>query len=143
MKIVDANVLIYAVNADSPHHQAARKWLDSNLVKPSGVGIPWIVLLAFIRIVTNPRIMPDPMALDEAMGQVEAWMAMPAAVVVEPSPRHMALLGSLLRECETGSNLVNDAHIAALALDRDATIISFDRDFARFTGVRHQVPQVH
>lgn len=142
MVIVDANVLIYAVNADSAHHETARTWLDEALSKPGGVGLPWIVLLAFIRIVTNARVMPFPMSLEDALGQIEAWLSSPAALIVEPTPRHLTVLASLLRDSKTGANLVNDAHIAAMALDRNATVVSFDRDFGRFAGLSHQVPML-
>lgn len=140
MVIVDANVLLYAVNEDAPHHEVARSWLDGALAGSGGVGFPWVVLLAFLRIATNPRILPAPMAMTEAVAQVEAWLAAPPAVVVEPTARHLGLLGGLLDDVATGGNLVNDAHLAALAIERDAQIVSFDRDFARFDGVRHHLP---
>ncbi|HTN99192.1 MAG TPA: type II toxin-antitoxin system VapC family toxin [Microthrixaceae bacterium] len=140
MQVVDANVLIYAVNADSPHHETARNWLDQALSQPGGVGMPWIVLLAFIRIVTNARIMPYPMSTEDALSQVEAWLSSPAALIVDPTPRHLTVLASLLRDTKTGANLINDAHIAAMALDHGATVISFDRDFGRFAGLNHEVP---
>lgn len=140
MVIVDANVLLYAVNEDAPHHEVARTWLDGALAGSGGVGFPWVVLLAFLRIATNPRILPAPMAMAEAVAQVGAWLAAPPAVVVEPTTRHLGVLGGLLDDLATGANLVNDAHLAALAIERDAHIVSFDRDFARFDGVRHQLP---
>ena len=140
MVLVDANVLLYAVNEDADHHVVARRWLDGALVGGAGVGLTWIVLLAFLRIVTHPRILPRPMGMVDALAQVEAWLAMPAAVVVEPSSRHLGVLGGLLGAVTTGGNVVSDAHLAALAVERDATVVTFDRDFGRFVGVRHQVP---
>ena len=140
MVLVDANVLLYAVNRDSDHHEAARRWLDGALVGGGAVGMSWIVLLAFIRIATHPKILPHPMDTTDAVAQVEAWLAMPAAVLVDPSSRHLALLGGLLAATATGGNLVNDAHLAALAVERDAVVVTFDRDFGRFDGVRHQIP---
>ena len=140
MVLVDANVLLYAVNEDADHHVVARRWLDGALVGGAGVGLTWIVLLAFLRIVTHPRILPRPMGMADALAQVEAWLAMPAAVVVEPSSRHLGVLGGLLGTVTTGGNVVSDAHLAALAVERDATVVTFDRDLGRFAGVRHQVP---
>lgn len=140
MFIVDANVLLYAVNEDTDHHDRARRWLDGALAGTSGVGLPWIVLLAFLRISTNPNILPTPLRMADAADQIEAWLAAPAAVIVEPSSRHLTVLAGLLAETSTGANLVNDAHLAALAVERDATVVSFDRDFGRFSGVRHHVP---
>lgn len=140
MVIVDANVLIYAVDRQAAHHDASRDWLDGALAGSGGVGLPWIVLLAFTRIVTHPRIMPTPMTIGDALAQVDDWLAAPSALVVEPTPRHLTVLSGLLRETSTGANLVNDAHIAALALEHHASVVSFDRDFARFSGVRHELP---
>lgn len=140
MVIVDANVLLYAVNEDAAQHQAARRWLDAALTGREGVGFAWLVLIAFVRISTSDRILPRPLSIDEAMDQVDAWLATPAAVVVDPLQRHVHVWADLMRAAATGGNLVNDAHLAALALEHRASIISFDRDFQRFHGVRHVVP---
>lgn len=141
MDIVDANVLLYAVNEESDHHRSARAWLDQALGGPGGVGMAWTVTLGFLRIATNRRIFPAPLMIGEALEQVEAWLDAPAAVVVGPTPRHLGILAGLLGEAATGANLVTDAHLAALAVEYDATIVTFDRDFGRFTGVRHRIPE--
>jgi toxin-antitoxin system PIN domain toxin len=86
--VVDANVLLYAVNRASAHHERSRIWLDASLSGAEAVGFAWIALLSFIRLGTNPSILTSPMSADEAMGQVEAWLAAPAAVVANP-PRGM------------------------------------------------------
>jgi predicted nucleic acid-binding protein len=80
------------------------------------------------------------MAIDEALAQVESWLGAPAAVVVHPTSRHAAVLGGLLREAGTAGNLTTDAHLATLAVEHGADVVSYDRDFARFTGIRHRVP---
>jgi uncharacterized protein len=98
------------------------------------------VLLAFIRIGTNPSILRAPMTADEATAQVEAWLGAPAAVVVAPSARHLGLLRGLLRETGTAGNLTSDAQLAALAIEYGAEIVSYDRDFARYEGVRQRLP---
>lgn len=140
MVIVDANVLLYAVDLASVHHERARSWLDDSLDGNEAVGFAWIVLLAFIRIGTNPSILPTPMTADEATGQVEAWLSAPATVVAQPTTRHASVLRGLLRQTGTAGNLTTDAHLAALAVEHGADIVSYDRDFARFTGVRHRLP---
>ena len=140
MVIVDANVLLYAVDRASAHHERARSWMDTSLAGAEAVGLAWIALLAFIRIGTSPAILPQPMTGDEATGQVEAWLDAPAAVVAEPTARHGALLRGLLRETGTAGNLVTDAHLAALAIEHGADIVSYDRDFGRFPQVRHRLP---
>jgi toxin-antitoxin system PIN domain toxin len=138
--IVDANVLLYAVDRASAHHERSFAWLEGSLAGTEAVGLAWIALLAFIRIGTNASILPTPMTPDEATGQVEAWLAAPAAVVAQPTPRHASLLRGLLRDTGTAGNLTTDAHLAALALEHGADIVSFDRDFARFPGIRHRLP---
>jgi len=138
--IVDANVLLYAVDSAGPHHERCRSWLDASLAGTEAVGFTWIALLAFIRIGTNPSILPNPMTADEATGQAEAWLGAPAAVTAQPTARHAGLLRGLLRDTGTAGNLTTDAHLAALAIEHGADIVSYDRDFARFPGVRHRLP---
>ena len=89
---------------------------------------------------TNLSILPNPMTADEATDQVETWLAAPAAVVVQPTPRHASLLRGLLRDTGTAGNLTTDAHLAALSLEHGAEVVSYDRDFARFPGVKHRLP---
>ena len=141
MVVVDANVLLYAVDSESAHHEEALVWLDTSLAGAEAVGLAWIALLAFIRIGTNHAILAEPMTVDEAVGQVEAWLAAPAAVLAQPTARHAGVLRGLLRETGTAGNLTTDAHLAALAVEHAAEIVSYDRDFARFAGVRHRLPR--
>jgi uncharacterized protein len=138
--VVDANVLLYAVDTASTHHEQSRSWLDSSLEGAEDVGLAWIALLAFIRIGTNTAILPTPMSVDEVTGQVEVWLGAPAAVVAQPTARHAGLLRGLLRDSGTAGNLTTDAHLAALAIEHGADVVSYDRDFARFAGVRHRLP---
>jgi toxin-antitoxin system PIN domain toxin len=138
--IVDANVLLYAVDTTSPHHDQSRSWLDASLAGAEAIGLSWVALLAFIRVGTNPLILPTPMTVDQTTDQVQAWLDAPAAVLAEPTPRHPAVLRGLLRESGTAGNLTTDAHLAALAVEHGADVVSYDRDFARFRGIRHRLP---
>lgn len=140
VRVVDANVLLYAVNPGAPLHERARSWLDGALGGTETVGFAWTVVLAFLRIVTSPAVFPRPLTADAAGAIVELWLEQPPSVVVEPTPRHLGLLRGLLADTGTAANLVNDAHLAALAVEHGAEIVSFDRDFQRFQGVRSSLP---
>jgi uncharacterized protein len=141
MKVVDANVLLYAVNEASAEHVVARRWLDGALGGSDSVGFAWIVVLAFVRLATHPAVFPRPLSPEAAISAVRDWLGQPAAVTIEPTPRHIALLAGLLRSTGTAANLVNDAHLAALAMEHDASIVSFDADFGRFDGLPWSRPK--
>lgn len=140
MKLVDANVLLYAVNRDAPRHASARDWLDEALSGGARVAFCWVVLLAFLRLSTNARIFDEPLSASEAITQAEDWLAQPAAVVVEPSPRHLGIVQELLAPLPAGGDLVNDAHLAALAIEHRCTVVSYDKDFLRLGGVKLETP---
>ena len=135
MKIVDANVLVYAVNRDSDSHKASRRWLDGALSGEARVGFAWVALLAFVRLTTKPGVFPRPLAPEQATGQVEEWLAAPSAQTVGPTARHPRLLADMITAVGTGANLVTDAHLAALAREHRAEIVTYDHDFARFPSI--------
>ncbi|GAC1538239.1 MAG: type II toxin-antitoxin system VapC family toxin [Acidimicrobiales bacterium] len=140
MKLPDANVLIYAVNADAPHHEAARGWLDAALSGSDTVAFSWIALLAFVRLTTKIGLFPNELSVPEAMDRVEAWLGAPPAVIVEPTREHLRIVRQLLTEAGSGGNMVNDAHLAALAIEHRCTVVSFDDDFGRFGTVAWERP---
>ena len=140
MKIVDANVLLYAVNSASEHHVASQHWLDGALSGSDTVGFSWVPLLAFVRLTTKVGLFPQPLSPSEAMAQVTEWLAAPGAITVGPTPRHVDVLAGLLSQVGAGGNLVNDAHLAALAVEHRATIVSYDSDFGRFDWIRWETP---
>lgn len=140
MNLVDANVLIYAVNTESTHHRAAKTWLDAALSGGSPVGFAWTALIAFIRITTKPGLFTDPLSTAQATGTVRMWLDQSAAHVLHPTPRHLDVLTGLLAELGTGGNVVADAHLAALAIEHNANVVTFDRDFGRFPGLRWSIP---
>lgn len=136
MLLVDANVLLYAVNESAREHPVSRDWLRGALDGDDTVGLAWVVLLAFLRVSTHPAVFGRPLPDAAAVGLVEYWLASPNAVTVDPTRRHLSLLRGLLEGAGSAGNLVNDAHLAALALEHGATLVSFDRDFQRFEGLR-------
>lgn len=141
MRIVDANVLLYAVNSAGPHHEPSRAWLDRALNGADVVGLSWVVLLAFTRLSTSARIFPSPLSATDALQQVQDWIGAPSAHVLDPGQRHPSLLQELLVESGAAGNLVNDAHLAALAIEHRASLITYDTDFARFPSVRTYRPE--
>ena len=140
MKIVDVNVLLYAVNEDADHHAPIRRWWEKVLAEDESVGLPWIVLSGFVRISTNPRVFAAPLAVDEALARVDAWLSAEVVAVVTEKPDHWRTLRGLLAEAGTAGNLTTDAHLAAIAITHDAMLVSCDGDFARFAGLRWSNP---
>jgi uncharacterized protein len=134
--LVDANLLLYAHDHYSPHHQGARGWLQGILVGPEPVALSWIVVLAFLRLSTNPRVFQQPLSIARAGEVIEGWLADPRVRLLEPTERHWEILKSLLVEGQAAGPLVTDAHLAALAIEHGATLASTDRDFARFPGLK-------
>ena len=140
MNVVDANVLLYAINADADRHEEARGWLDDALGGAAVVGFSWIALLAFVRLSTKTGLFPHPLTIAEALDQVDTWAAQPGAAIAEPSGRHLDVVRTLLAPLGTGGNLVNDAHLAALAIEHRGAVVSYDADFDRFPGVTWRRP---
>ncbi len=140
MILLDANLLIYAVNKDAPLNRKAKSWLESTLSGRETVGFPWNVILAFLRLTTRPGLFRYPLPIDTAFDVVASWLDQPSAIIVHPSPRHLRILRELLLPLGTGGNLTSDAHLAALAIEHRAELYSSDNDFVRFRGLRWSNP---
>lgn len=140
MKLPDVNLLLYAIDPSAPRHRAARKWLEGRLSGNETFAFAWVVLLAFIRLSTNPRVFSEPFGPSEAFDVLEGWLAQPCATVVHPTERHASVLRELLEPLGTAANLTTDAHLAALAIEHGAELCSSDSDFSRFTGLRWTDP---
>lgn len=140
MKLVDANLLIYAVNKDAPLHDKARPWIEDALSGGETIGFAWIVLLAFLRLSTRSGVFERPLAPAEALDLIDSWLAQPCATTVNPGDRHQRILRNLVDALGTAGNLVSDAHLAALAIEHGAELCSCDGDFSRFPGLRWHNP---
>lgn len=140
MILVDANLLVYAYVKEVPQHEAALEWLDRELNEASRVGLPWATLLAFVRLVSNPRIFKNPVSLPAAWQQVVTWLSAPSVWIPAPTTRHAAILGALLSGGGLKANDVPDAHLAALAIEHDLLLCSGDGGYDRFTDLRWQNP---
>lgn len=140
MKLVDLNILLYAVNSDSPRHSAARAWFDASLADEEPVGLAWVVILGFLRIATNPRVFDHPLTANQALETVAGWLSMPNVRRIAPGEEHWRILCSLVKESGTAGNLTTDAHLAALAIEYGCELHSTDADFGRFRHLRWRNP---
>lgn len=135
MKLPDVNLLVYAADEQAAKHRSALAWIESSLSSAETIAFAAAALVGFLRITTSPRILADPWRLSDALDVVDSWLAQPNATVVHPTTRHQAVLRDLLAPLGVGGNLVNDAHLAALAIEHGATLYSSDNDFSRFAGL--------
>ena len=140
MILIDANLLIYAHVSSFPQHERARAWLDGRFNGVAPVGLPWQSLLAFLRITTNPRVFERPEPMADAWRQVRAWLDGDRVWIPQPTDRHDEILGDMLEAPGVQANLVQDAHLAALAIEHGLILCSTDADFARFPDLRWENP---
>jgi toxin-antitoxin system PIN domain toxin len=134
--VPDLNLLVYAYSAAARLHVRARAWWQDLLGGEEPVGLPWHVSVSFVRLMTSTALHRSPWTADQAIAAIEAWHACPNTLVIDPGPRHLALLRALLAEAGAAGNLTTDAHLAALAIEHNATLHSNDADFGRFSGLR-------
>jgi uncharacterized protein len=135
MILVDANLLIYAYNKAAKEHKRARRWVEAAFSGPVPVRLSWVVVLAFLRITTNPNVFRHPLSVAEATKIVDDWLAQPAVALLEPTERHWALLREQISKGQAIGPLTTDAHLAALAIEHGATVYTSDSDFSRFPDV--------
>lgn len=138
--LVDANLLLYAVDAESPENQVAAEWLENVLNGDRRVGLPWQTIGAFLRIATHPRITANPLSSLEAWRYVASWLAMDPVWIPPATERTAMVLARLIAATPVTANLIPDAQLAALAIEHGLTVISADTDFARFREVRWENP---
>ena len=136
MKLLDANVLLYAYDRDSAQHTACRLWLEAVLNSDEIVALPWQTLLAFIRISTNPRAVRNSLCAADACAIVNTWLERPNVLALDAGDRFWEILRAQIDEAQVSGPLVTDAALAALALEHGATLCSTDRDFRRFHGLK-------
>ena len=140
--LVDANLLLYAVDEASDQHDAAAAWLTAVLNGPRRVALPWQSLGAFMRIITHPRVTRQPLTGPQAWSHVEGWLAVSPSWIPPTSKHTAAVFARLHEEASITGNLVPDAQLAALAVQHGLTVMSADTDFARFPSVRWENPLV-
>jgi toxin-antitoxin system PIN domain toxin len=140
VRLIDVNVLLYVVNEDAVHHAVLLPWWERALRNEQPVAFSWIVLIGFLRLATSPLIFDRPLTVDEAVDRVGRWIDHPNTRILTESDRHWRILRDLLAEVGTAGNLTNDSHLAALAIEYGATLVSCDADFSRFPQLRWENP---
>lgn len=138
--LLDANLLLFAVDRSSPFHAAASGWLGARLNGDRRVAIPWQSLVAFLRISTNLRAFERPLSPEDAWARVTDWLDTEVVWIPEPGDRYAGILGELLVGHEVSANLVTDAQLAALAIEHGLTLCSADSDFSLFTELNWENP---
>ena len=136
MKLLDANILLYAYDSDSAQHTACRAWLEEVFNAEETVALPWQTLLAFVRIATNPRAVRQPLSGPDACGIVDSWLQRPNVVVLDAGERFWEIFQGQIVDAQVSGPLVTDTALAALALEHGATLCTTDRDFRRFRGLK-------
>jgi toxin-antitoxin system PIN domain toxin len=134
--IPDAKLLIYAHDALCPQHARARDWWEQTLSGRETIGIPWVVVLAFTRLMTHPQICMNPLTVGQVHEIIDGWMKSANVRIIQVSERALAAFFGLLEDAGMGGNLCTDALIALHAREHSAVVYSTDRDFDRFRGLR-------
>jgi toxin-antitoxin system PIN domain toxin len=138
--IPDINLLVYSYASDAPFHEAAKDWWEDCLSKPGVVGLPWAVILGFVRIMSSNAVFTDPMETLDAISHVKSWLDCPQTQLLTPGPRHLEILADIMGSARASGRLTTDAHLAALAIETQAVLYSNDVDFSRFPGLRWKNP---
>jgi toxin-antitoxin system PIN domain toxin len=142
VKIIDLNLVIYAHNENAPMHRTAGQWWEQALNQTETIGLSWVVMLGFLRIMTNRRIMPSPLQPEQAIEIVNTWTDQDVTQIVLPGKEHWSILKSLLHDAGVAANITTDAHLAAIAIENGATLYSADNDFARFKNLNWKNPLI-
>ena len=140
MLLLDVNVVLAVHRGDHPHHQPVRAWFDDMLTAGERFGVPLLVWGSFLRLTTNRRVFEVPTPRDEAFAFVDAVSEQPSQMTIGPGPRHLALVRRLCEEADAAGDLVADAILGAIAVEHACTVVTLDRDFARFASVSHRRP---
>jgi hypothetical protein len=138
--LLDVNVLVYAQRADAEHHATYREWLSDALVGPEPVLVTADTLVATLRILTHPRIWRPPTTLDAAQAFVASLVAAPACEVLETGAGHWPTFARCCASIDARGNDLPDAWLAAIAIDHGVDIVTADRGFRRFRGLRIRHP---
>jgi toxin-antitoxin system PIN domain toxin len=136
----DVNVLVYAFRSDAERHVEYRAWLEAIVNGRNAYGMAPQVLASLVRVCTHPRIFREPSSLAETLAFCDALLGPDHSTLIQPGERHWSLFTELCDRTDAAGNLVQDAWLAALAIEHGCEWISTDRDYARFPGLRWRTP---
>jgi uncharacterized protein len=138
--VIDANLLLYAYDANSTAHTSARTWLERILSEPAPVGLPYLSICAFLRISTHAGIAGRKVTLDKALTIVDSWLAQPNVRLLSHGDSSWPLLRKTISAGQARGPMVTDAELAAITIEAGGILCTTDRDFARFPGLRWMNP---
>ena len=136
MRLLDVNILVHAHREDSDRHEPIREWLEEALMAPEGVAVSELVLSGCLRVITHPKVFRKPTPLTTALAFVESFRDMESVHVLAPGEKHWRIFTGLCRDVEARGNLIPDAYHAALAIETGCELVTLDRGFARFPGLK-------
>jgi toxin-antitoxin system PIN domain toxin len=140
MILPDINLLVFAHNTAAPLHAAARRWWEDVLTREQPVGLPWAVIFGFVRLVTHPSVLTQPLDPAAALDRVDSWFTRTCVEPLDPGPRHLSIVRTLFAATNVAGRLTTDTHLAALAIEHQCELHSNDNDFERFPGLRWHNP---
>lgn len=140
MILPDVNVLIYAFRPDSKDHERYKAWLEGVVNGAGAFGVAPQVLASMVRICTHRRAFAQPDPLGDVIAFCRALLEQPNVTVILPGERHWHIFESLCESAKARGNLVQDAWLAALAMEHGCEWVSTDGDYARFAGLRWRRP---
>ncbi|MFA6108485.1 MAG: type II toxin-antitoxin system VapC family toxin [Candidatus Latescibacterota bacterium] len=133
MTLFDVNILVNAHRGENTGHAFYLRWLTGCLENQEAFLYSELILSAFVRIVTHPRVYRTPTPLGRALAFAEEVRKRPNGVGIMPGARHWEIFSSLCHRTAVTGNGVPDAYLAAIAIEAKATWITADDGFARFT----------
>jgi uncharacterized protein len=136
----DVNLLVYVHNEAAPVHERARAWWEDLDARAVPLALPWAVVFGFVRLVTHRSVLVNPLTPSQALDRVDDWLETERVQILEPGPRHLAIVRRLFEATGVGGSLTTDTHLAALAIEHQCELHSNDVDFARFPGLRWRNP---
>ncbi|MHB1846086.1 MAG: TA system VapC family ribonuclease toxin [Deltaproteobacteria bacterium] len=136
MILPDVNLLVYAHNEAAPFHAKAKAWWEEKLNNSQPIALSWFAVYGFIRLVTHPAVLVEPLSPGEALARVETWVGREHVELIDPGPQHLRIARRLFEATGLGGALTTDTQLAALAIEHQCELCSNDADFGRFPGLR-------